>query len=119
MPIHLLKKEQHHRRHSLCQTSHGALVALQRCHILRVSKSSLSVPCALRYVNVQLGRRNCSVSPPQVFNLSGAGCSTRATYAITGVLVAKRALSAVTKVLITDNGRVEKLHKNAEKDMQK
>ena len=70
------------RYHSSRQTSSGARVALQRCPILQMSKSSLSVACHFYHVNVQSARRGCSFSPPQVFNLSAPRCSTPPTYAI-------------------------------------
>ena len=65
---------------SNCQTSCGALVALQHRHILRMSKSFLRViPCILA-VNVQSSRRICPISASLVSNDCDLGCLTGATY---------------------------------------
>ena len=76
-----IRKERRRRwHHSSCKTSQGALVALQQSHILPVSKSMYSVPCAYPVVNVQPARRRCSIFAPQLFSPRAPGCSTQATY---------------------------------------
>ena len=65
---------------SNCQTSCGALVALQHRHILRMSKSFLRLIPYILAVNVQSSRRNCLFHASQVSSTGGSGCLMGATY---------------------------------------
>ena len=65
---------------TLLAKPHPALGSLSSvATILRMSKSTLSVPFHIQTVNVQLQRRNCSIYAPWLFNFSAPGCSTPAT----------------------------------------
>ena len=74
------EKSDTRRYHSPCQTSSSARVALQRCPILCMRKSSLSVTFDQHAVNVQSRRRNCPISPTRVSNHADSRCLTAPTY---------------------------------------